>query len=372
MKTAFRLTCFAILLLTFAGCGKKAQVPEKTIAAAYVDLEKTYEYGTYFSRVIINDLPNPSRTKAVNDLEQVLKTIDRYKDYLNPKWAVVAFGGTLSDLSRPPSENTAVVIAIDTDEKTAKNKLKEWVRERTGKEDAEPESHGNDDIYEVYSLYAGRIGNDYLIFALSKDAFMEMFNLYTGKAEPSKDFKELPRISGNTVARISTAPIHSLLSRLELTREVEKFGKASADEDLADMILNLGAVTLDVLAEGDDIGLSLRVTCGSPSDAKTIEHLFQAIAFISRAGFDMGAYLAENLDLLPDKFRAYKDNFRDARIFLNSAARSVDTAATRDGSIAEMTFATSIDIISKAIIRNESSNEKKIIPQKTTSQDHHL
>ena len=100
----------------------------------------------------------------------------------------------------------AMAIRVDTDEDTADTMLKKWMAQRAGREDIEPERHENGTVYEAYSFHAGRVGDDLLILANSKNAFMDMFNLYTGESLPSKDFTELPRISGHTLARIQTAP----------------------------------------------------------------------------------------------------------------------------------------------------------------------
>ena len=359
MKDALRSTCLAVLALIVAGCGRKPQVPENTVAAAYVDLEKTYENGKLLISSIINEFPASSNSVVRNVLrkeyDKVFKAIDEYREVLKPKWAVIAFGGALKALSHSPSENIAIAIRVDADEATVDDMLKQLIVKRTGKDDIKPETRKNGVIFEAYSFHAGRVGDDLLILANSKDAFMGMFNLYTGEGLPSKDFTELPRISGHTLARIQTVPIHSLISRLELTGEIENFGKVSDDEDLADMILHLGAVTLDILADGNDIGLSLRIICGSSDDAKILEHVFQTIAFMSRAGFDLCAYLADNPSRLPENLRHYRGKINQSKDFFIAASRAFDAA--RDGRIAEITFASSMDEIAQSIA-------KIIIPRK--------
>ena len=224
----------------------------------------------------------------------------------------------------------------------------------TGCEDIAPDKREKGVIYEAYSSYAGRVDDDILILANSKDAFMDMFDLYRGRGKPSKDFEKLSDISGNTVARISTVPIHNLISRFELTEEVENFGKAGNDEDLADMILHLGTVTLDILADEEDIGLSLRIICGSSDDAKILEHLFHSIAFMSRVGFDLGAYLAENPGripeaLIPEALKQHRNRIRQSKDCFNAVARAFNAA--RDGRVAEITFANSMDMIAKSIAK---------------------
>jgi len=349
MKNALKTTCLALLVLALAGCGKNPQVPQNTIAAAYVDLEKAYENGTRFTRAIIGELPDASRPDALKAYDRVIKDIGRYKDALNPKWAVITFGGAIANPPRALRRNVAMAVRIDTDESTADKTLRQWIKERTGKEDVKPDVREKGVVYEVYSFHAGRIGGDILVFSDAKEAFEDMFSLYTGKSAPSNDFRELFRISGNTLARISTIPIYSVIDRFGLTAAVEKFGVACDDEDLADMILHLGVATLDILADEQDIGLSLRIVCGSSDDAKMFEHVFQTIAFVSRTGSDLGAYFAANPANLPALFESYKDVIGRTKIFFNAASRAFDAA--RNGRIAEITFAMSIDMIAKALAK---------------------
>ena len=355
MKKSLRFTCLAILALAVAGCGRKPRVPENTVAAAYIDLERAYENGKLLVGSVINEFPKSSRPSKMKAYGDALALIDEYRNSLNPRWAVVAFGGMIGDLARAPRENIAMAIRINTDEGAADKMLRKWMTQMTGRDDIEPARLENGAVYEAYSLYAGRIEDDFLILANSKDAFTAMFDLYTGKARPSKDFTKLADISGNMVARISTVPIHSLIDRFGLAGEVEQFGKVGDDEDLADMILHLGPVTLDILADGDDIGLSLRIVCGSSDDAKILEHVFQTIAFLSRAGFDLCAYLADNPNRLPEKFRHYRNKINQSKKFFIAASRAFDAA--RDGRIAEITFASSMDEIAKSIA-------KIIVPEK--------
>ena len=342
--------CLAFIALAVAGCGKKPQVPEDAIAAAYVDIEKAYENGTLLAKAIIGEFPAPASSMAMKAYDKELETIDEYRGTLKPKWAVIAFGGPVSDLSRAPSENIAMAIRIDADEAAADNVLRLQATKRAGKKDVEPKTLKNGVVYDVYSAFcAGRVGNDLLIFANSTNAFMNMYNLYTGESKPSNDFRKLSDISGNTVARISTIPVYSMIERFGLTEEIEKFGTASDDKDLADMILHIGAVTLDILADGDDIGLSLHVVCGSSDDAKIFEHVFQTISFLSRAGFDFGAYLADNPDRLPKKFRGHSSWIRQSKSLFNATSRAFD--ASRNGRVAELSFGNSIDMIGKSIAK---------------------
>ena len=385
MKRTLKLACLAALSLIAAGCGKKGIVPEKTVVAAFIDLEKAYEDGKDVVKAIINDFPDKERSEAIRGYEQALKQIDKYKDPLNPKWAVIAFSGDLASLgdSRKRTDHVAVAIKVDTDEATVDGLAKDFARSAlcgNGEKKEGGDSSGNDEEEpatdkrkegKIYTLrheqgYIGLIDGKYLIFSRSKGAFYDMFDLYAGKSEPSKDFSDLTQISGKTICRISTAPISSLLRRFELAREVERFGEDCDDEDLADMILNMGAVSLDIGADGEDIDLTLRVACGSSGDAKILDCFFQSIAFSSRVAFDVGAYVAKD----PDRAKDMRDGIRGLYDDISRLSRTISTStdtfialsraveAERDGSTARLSCALTTENFSK-LISGQISNGRK-------------
>lgn len=374
MKKILKLTCFALLSLIAVGCGKKGIVPEKTVVAAYVDLEKAYENGKSVVKAVINALPSDcDRAKTVKEYEQGLKWLDKYYDSLNPKWAVIALGGNLARFanSRRLADHVAFAFRVDADEATVDKLAKgELGRERKDEEGPQLDKDKRKEGI-VYTLshgqgFIGLIDDKYLVFSLSKDAFYDMFDLYAGKSKPSKDFGNLTRISGNTICRISTAPISSLLDRFELAREIERFGEDCDDEDLADMILSIGAATLDIGADKEDFGLSLRVVCGSASDAKILDHFFQAIAFSSRVAFDIGAYAAKN----PDKFKDMQGDRRSPYREIGRLSRKISTAtgsfialsraleAERDGNTATISCLIGTEDLAK-LISEQISNARK-------------
>ena len=335
MKRTLKLACLAALSLVAVGCGKKGIVPETTLVAAYVDLEKAYDNGKTVIKAIINALPSDDeRSAADSAYEQGLKWIDVYKDALKPRWAVIAYGGDFTSLgsSQKFSDHVAFAFKVDADEAT----LDKIARDELGRDGEGPAGNGGEEQKLdkdkrkegiVYTLrdgqgYLGLIDEKYLVFSRSKNAFFDMFDLYAGKSKASKDFGSLTGISGNTICRISTAPISSLLKRFELTRDVERFGEDCNDEDLAEMILGLGAVSLDIGADDEDVGLTLRVACGSSSDAKILDHFFQSIAFSSRVACNVGAYVTKD----PDRFKGVQDERRNIYREIGSLARTISTS----------------------------------------------
>ena len=384
MKRTLKLACLAALSLVAVGCGKKGIVPETTLVAAYVDLEKAYDNGKTVIKAIINALPSDDERSAADSVyEQGLKWIDAYKDALKPRWAVIAYGGDFTSLgsSQKISDHVAFAFKVDSDEATldkiARDELGRDGEGQTGN-NGEEQKLDKDNRKEgiVYTLrdgqgYLGLIDEKYLIFSRSKNAFFDMFDLYAGKSKASKDFGSLTGISGNTICRISTAPISSLLKRFELTRDVERFGEDCNDEDLAEMILGLGAVSLDIGADDEDVGLTLRVACGSSSDAKVLDHFFQSIAFSSRMAFSVGAYVTKD----PDRFKDAQDARRNIYCEIGRLSRMISSstgsfialshAATADRDGSEATISCSLSTESFAKLAGEwISNARKVSAKK--------
>ena len=343
MKKLLKLSCLALLAISVVGCGKKAQVPEKTIAAAYVDIEKAYANGKDLCEVFIDALPKEMREGAKKEYEGAIKQIDENKKLLNPQWAVAAIGGTFKELANAGGETLAVAVRVSTSEEDFTKLLKD------NGFGVEPKKEKDGLVFPLGTMQLGLINGKYLIFGLSENSFKTMFDLYAGNGKASDDFGELARISGNTIARFSTAPISSLLERFELQKEIENFGKITEDEDIADMVLGMGAISLDVKLDDDDIGLIFRVVCDSSGDAKIVDHFFQAITFCARAFFDGAAYAAEKDVSLPIPMlsKSMQKEIAQAKLGLIAAARSIE--AERDSNIAQLSFVLDIDDLTKMV-----------------------
>ncbi len=337
MKKLFSLICLAALVLAVAGCGgqknSEAVVPENTVVAAYIDIERTYDDGKSLAKEVIQALPSEMRDKAKKGYEEAIKKIDEIKDPLNPEWAVITFGGSVKTLSKDPDKCFAFAVRINANEDAVTKVLKKHASD----EDAVTIEKKNGNV--IYrdakdDDHMGLVDGKYLIGAASKEAFEEMFDLYAGNGRASEEFDDLSRISGDTICRIQTAPVSSLLKRFELEKYVEKFGKDSQDEELSNMILNMGPVSLDIaLAEGGE--LVLRVECASSDDAEMVDCLFQLLAFANRATCDGFLYAAEKGDSnkLMQGFTDFlkSDIVKDIARSANKASRSGKTAEIRSG-----------------------------------------
>ena len=366
MARMLKLMCLTLLALTVAGCGKKVLVPEKTVVAAYIDLEKTYDNGKSVADTLIDALPSDERSMAKKGYEEALKIIDKFRDNLDPEWAVITFGGNLTELAENknhPERIIAVAIKINADEDAVTKVLKDVCKMDDVKSDKK-DGHivfdfgkGKLGIVGDKEEYLGLVDGKYVIYSPSRDAFDNMFDLYAGKGKASDEFDDLSKISGNTICRISTAPVANLLKRFELTREIEKFGDDCEDEDLVDMILNMGPISLDV-GVGDELGLALHVNCDSSSDAKTIESLMRSVAFLARLGCDAGAVGAKNHTSFHFFFKKIDIPEEAKDIFINLAQ---NVEADRSWNVATLSVALETaklaDFIKKLSSENKSNGD---------------
>ena len=325
MTKALKLACLSFLALVAAGCGKKVLVPEKTVVAVYVDFQKAYDDGKDLAKEVIDSLPSDARKNAEEEFKKAVEKIDNVAGPLKPKWLVITMGGTFKDLSKGPEKCCAFVAKIDADEDTVAKVLKELAPNG----DVTIEKQDGNIIYVDEKERTGLVDGKYLIGAGSKEAFEEMFDLYAGKGKASDEFGDLADISGDTVCRIMTAPVSSLLKRFEFARYVEKFGEDSQDKELADMILNMGSISFDIgLADGGET--VLRVECGSSSDAKMIEGVFHSLAFVNRLSGDALRYAVKQ-QFIPDLVDIAKSDLLKKFLRSSEASRSGKTLEIKSG-----------------------------------------
>lgn len=350
MTKMLKLACLLFLALTVVGCGKRAIVPENTIAAAYIDIEKAYENGKDIASTLIGALFADERSQAVSEYVEVFKKIDTLKDPLKMEWAIVALGGDPKSLTdaHEMRKKIAVAIKIKADEDKFQDLLKDVFRDDEGR------------------FRVGLIDGKYLILGWSESAFVDMYGLYLGQGRRSDDFDDLSKISGDTICRVSTAPVSSLLKRFELTQEIERFGRFCEEEDIAEMILNMGAISLEV-GIGDEVGLSLSVECDSSGEAKIIEKLMDSVAFLVRVGGDVGAFRANNAEFLD----AWKLSSRDKAAIAMRKALFIGLAkkvrVDRDGDVAMLSIAIDVDLIEKAASKKDSGGKTGLFSSLSSS-----
>ena len=305
-----KLAYFVTLALTAAGCGKQVLVPENTSVAGYVNLEKAYASGNDVVKMLIGALPDDMRKKAQKQYEESLREIDKYKERLAPKWAVVAFGDDWERLPRSYDEENgfAVTIRINADEDAVRETLKDTFKMEVA---ATKMKSGNIVFETGRNDHWGLVKGKYLIFSPKKDAFDEMFALYAGESKASNGFDDLSDLAGETVCRISLASVSTMLEREDLKREFMKFKEACGDKELADLILNMGSISVD-FDVGSELRLSLHANCGSSSDAKTVEKLLRGVVTLARLGCAIGAYVAGIAKEKMGKQGVSKDDDTDA------------------------------------------------------------
>ena len=332
-----------------AGYGKNVAVPEDALVAVYVDFGKTYKRGTDVAKTLIRALPDEERTEANGQFENVVAFIDKVNDALEPEWLLLTFGGDLENIDEHSAKEHIVSVArVHTSEHTLSALLNDIFN---GLEITAEKRAGGVVFNLPGNRHYGLVDGKYLIYCMSEDVFSDVFDMYAGRGEASKEFSDLADIPDNAVCRIMTAPVGKVLERFGVRPIIENFGAASKDQDLANMILNMGSISLDVGA-GDELSLSLQVACNSSSDAKVIEGLMRSVAFLARLGCDTGAFAAVNPDVFGGIDRSDLNMLVAGRDILINLAR--DFEVDRGGSVATFSCKLRTERIAEFITRMAS------------------
>ena len=362
MKKLMTVAALVASALIFTGCGGKPQIPENTVAAVYVDLENLV--GNAFDVVddAIDEIPNKEKRKEMR--EEFKKFVKEHKPDLkaiDAEWLVITMG-----IDKEAGPEFAAVLKCDckTPIPSAGNQsVKDLFKD--GKKIA------SEAKYETVQIPLGMFGamipsevrgmlspslfvtiakDKYVIFTMTKDMTDKMVDLYVnGKGKTSDDFDDLADVGGDTVIRIQTAEVETVAKNLGFKEEIEKFFKEAGDEDMADLILDIENLTLDINFSDDIVGAVLTVDAGSRELAKVVESAFNVVAFASRLGVDL---VAGNPEGFRSKFGCSgisKDAFAKMVKAVAEEARDA-VEADRSGSTATLTVELDTDDLLEAVV----------------------
>ena len=280
------MAAFAVLstALALTGCGGKPKIPADTVAAAYVDLETSVDNLVDVIECVIDELPKEMRKDAEKDFKEFKKEHGKDIKNFGAEWLVVTVG------KGKYGPEIAAVLKCDLDGKIPSFDNKK-VRDLLPFDEVGEERGCK--LYRVMGLpvplsKAALVKDDYIILADSEDRLKSLIALYKdGKGETSDDFDDLCDIGGDTIARIQTAKVETLLKIAGEEDSLDKFGEACGDKKLAEMIKDIENVTLDINLSDDIFGSVLTVDAGSKEFAKVVESAFNILAFSNRVFIDM-------------------------------------------------------------------------------------
>ena len=360
MKKLMTVAALVASALIFTGCGGKPKIPANTVAAAYVDLDNLV--GNAFDVVddAIDEIPNKEKRKEMR--EEFKKFVKEHKpDFkaIDLDWAVLTFG-----IGEKDKEEIALVIKCDCKKKipTADTSVSEMVKGMGG-----GKTISSGEKYETYkvslgggmmfmpiplpkSLFVTVAKDQYVILTVDEDVMKKMVDLYAnGKGETSDDFDDLADVSSDTIIRIQTAEAETFAKLAGVKEFIENYCKEAGDEDMADLLLDVENLTLDINFSDDIVGAVLTVDAGSRELAKVVESAFNVVAFASRLGVDL---VAGNPEGFRSKFGCNsisKDAFAK---MVKAVAEEVrdGVEADRSGSTATLTVELDTDDLLEAVV----------------------
>lgn len=360
MKKLMTVAALVASALVFTGCGGKPKIPANTVAAAYVDLDNLI--GNAFDVVddAIDEIPNKEKRKEMR--EEFKKFVKEHKpDFkaIDLDWAVFTLG-----IGEKDKEEIALVIKCDCKKKipSADASVSEMVK---GMGKGKPISSG--EKYETYkvnfgggmmfmpipvpqSLFVSVAKDQYVILTVDEDVMKKMVDLYAnGKGETSDDFDDLADVSSDTIIRIQTAEAETFAKLAGVKEFIENYCKEAGDEDMADLLLDVENLTLDINFSDDIVGAVLTVDAGSRELAKVVESAFNVVAFASRLGVDL---VAGDPESFRSKFGCSgisKDAFAKMVKAVAEEARDA-VEADRSGSTATLTVELDTDDLLEAVV----------------------
>lgn len=284
MKRLLYGLAMAVAALSLVGCGAKPKIPENTLVAGYVDLEKAISHGQDVVELVIDNMPKPYQGKVQEGYDEAMKAFKENVAPYNLKWAAWTLGKGKHGFER------TLVIRCDYLEKGKDGKsMIAWAEDGLG---AKTRTRFGADVLEGRFPEFGKgmaafVDEQYVILADDEDTLEKMIRLYRGEGgETSKAFDDLADLGSDTVARIQTADAKSIVEIFDLRHEIEVLAQNCDDDDLADDILDIGNVTLDINFSDDVLGAELTVEAGSKDLAKAVEGVFNILALGNRLGAD--------------------------------------------------------------------------------------
>lgn len=298
MKKLLTAAVVVAMSVMFVGCGGKPKIPANTVAAAYVDLDKLVWNAADVVEDVIDELPKEMREDAEKTFKDFMKEHKDDIKAIDPEWACLTVGLD----KKTGRQEVAVVIKCDYEKKlpSVDSSLEDALKAMAGEGKDKVEGcdvcaiGGGMMSFLPGKFSVGFVDKKYLVCAIvatdeDKKFFERMIVLYKdGKGETTNDFDDLTDLGGDTVARIQTAEVDTLIDILGVREDVKKFAEDCGDDDLVDLFTDFSNITLDVNFSDDIVGFELAVDAGSRKLAKLVEGAFEIVAFGGRVATALG------------------------------------------------------------------------------------
>lgn len=304
MRKLLIVASMCALSLLFTGCGGP-KLPDDTVAAAYVDLELALGNAVDFIETAIAELPDSAKDKAKKLLKDNIDKFEDDIDEIEPEW-LLAFV-CCKDLSKDP--NFGVVIKCNYEAKVSQMANAPFKELMTGG-GAEYKEINGEKVYCANGMLFTFISGKYVLMSdfkqnavkSSEEFLRRLIALYRdGDGETSGDFDDIDDLDDGAVVRIKTAEVGTVADLLGVRKMIEELGEKSDDKDLAEDILDIGSLTVDIVFGGDEIGTRIEFDAGSSQFAKVVEGVLNAYALFSRVAVDVAAGMSNMFGGFLDK-----------------------------------------------------------------------
>lgn len=357
MKKMLKTLVFAAVAAVAAGCGSKPQIPENTLAAAYLDIGKAVCNLKDVAEAAIDEIPDKEMRKQAE--EQFKQLVEAHmKDFLaaDPDWAVLTVTGEKdSKLGSAVNPELALVVKCDYDKKLPSMDM-------TVKQLIQNSMPGKSDTLEECEVlvsggsmlpgmgYVAFVDGKFVILCGSETLLRKYVDLYkNGKGETSDDFDDLDDLDSDTVLRVQSASGETAAEIAGVKKMIEDFGINAKDEDLADMLLDFEQATIDVNLSDDVIGAKLSLATGDRSLAKLFEGVFNVVAFAARVGAATGRVTGKELSRQLRRVLPLPLDLAGAADEVADLMREAVTA-DRSGDVATLEIAIDTDDLLEAVV----------------------
>lgn len=357
-KMLLGAVCAVAAMFLVTGCGSEVKAPKDTVAAVYVDLEKTVENGVDIVEMVVDSFPSDFKVSGeeipVEEIKKEYKAgkeeFEKQMEKIRPKWAL------LTSTVGKDGEGTQLVLKVDAKDSALDDFVKVFATECEDRVAGEKAYRFQDFDFIVFD-------KKYILASTGgkkrRQADIEMLlKLYKGEGEEEKAFRRVTELKGDAVARVLVADIGKTLERMEMKKMIQEFGEAAHDEDLADLVNGLGDVTLDVNFADDNLGACLSVGCDSSSDAKMFEQLFGTVALLARISASGTAAQTDMilrqcrgmLHMSASDVEKFGKLAKKASKVISDFGRSFE--ADRSGSTAKLSFSLDLEDVVEDIIKS--------------------
>lgn len=295
MKKILTVVSALALSILFTGCSGP-KLPDDTLAAAYINLSVALDNGVDFIEAAIAELPDSAKEKAGKLLKENLDKFEDDIDEIDPKWALVMVCG-----SKNAEPCFGAVVRCDYEAKIAQMNNTPF-KELLTIGDKEYKTINDLKVYQKGNVLLTFVDGKYVLVVGKKygdasDTFLrKLIALYRdGDGETSDDFDDIDDLDGDAVARVKTAEVGTIVDLMGLRETVLEFGEKADDEDLAEDILDIGSITVDVVLGGDELGARFEFDAGSSEIAKVVEGALNVVAFANKIAVDACAGMANML-----------------------------------------------------------------------------